>query len=91
MRFTASAQFKPVVMKSGFFEIILQQKYEDGTEKILLRREPKNLDKTNKWTPTSVTVSTKEPIAKDGNLVFVIRAQFTGEILIRKCSLKRKK
>ena len=89
MRFSASAQFKPVKINSGFIEILLMQKFKDGTQKVLLKREPKNLS-PDKWTRTSVTVSGNDPISQDGDLYFVIRGQFTGEILIRKCSLKRK-
>ena len=90
MRFSASAQFKPVKINSGFIEILLMQKFHDGTKKILLKREPKNLSNPNKWTPTSITISTQDPISKDGDLYFIIRGQFTGEILLRKCSMKRK-
>lgn len=91
MRFTASAQFKPLQLKSGFVEIMLIQKFKDGTEKILVKREPKNLSETDRWTPTSITISSNSPIAREGELYFIVKGQFKGEILLRKCSMKRKK
>jgi predicted phosphodiesterase len=90
MRFSASAQFKPVSIEGGFIEIMLIQKYENGTEKVLLKREPKNLALAKKWTHTSITISSKDAISKDGQIYYVVKGQFSGEILLRKCSMNRK-
>jgi len=91
MRFTGLAYFNPINRKNGFVEILLKQKFSDGTEKILLNKEPINFSEVeNEWIRTPLTIPSKKPIAMDGNLYFVIRCQFAGEILIKKCSLKRK-
>ena len=90
MRFSASAQFKAEAIKSGLVEIRLKQIFSDGTEKILLSREPKNLAKSAKWIPSSVTIPKKDPLLRNGKIIFEIRCSIKGMLMIRKCSLKRK-
>ena len=90
MRFKATAQFKAVDLKSGLVEIVLKQKFSDGTEKILLSREPKNIAKSTKWVSTSVTIPTKEPLQRDGKILMEVNCRIKGKIMVRKCSLKRK-
>ena len=89
-RFVATAQFKPDNIERGHVEIRLKEKFADGTEKILLSREPKNLIGVTKWLPTSITIPTKEPIARDGTIFMEIFCNIKGAVKIRKCSLKRK-
>jgi predicted phosphodiesterase len=90
MRFTASASFKAIDLQSGLVEIALKQRFPDGTEKILLAREPKNLAKSAKWIPTSVTILTKEPLLRDGKIILELKCAIKGSLMIRKCSMKRK-
>jgi len=90
MRFTASASFKALDLQKGLVEIAMKQLFPDGTEKTLLSREPKNLVKSAKWIPTSVTILTKEPLQRDGKIILEIRSSIKGSLMIRKCSLKRK-
>ncbi len=90
-RFTASAQFKNVSMWDGFVEIALEAEFPDGTKKILLKREPKNLSRAKKWTQTSITIPPKNPIQSKCELRFVITGTFCGEFLVRKCEVRRKK
>ena len=91
MRFVATAQFKADNIESGRVEIRLKQKFSDGTEKILLSREPKNLAEATKWVPTSITIPTKDPIARKCKIIMEIFCNIKGGVKIRKCSLKRKK
>lgn len=90
-RFTASVQLKKQNIKTdGYIEFLLKQELSDGTEKLLGRREPKIIESDGRWLYTSITLGKNETLRQDGVIKFIIRGQFKGEILVRKCSLKRK-
>lgn len=91
MRFSASAQIKKIRLNSGFIELRLMERVRDGSLKTLLRREPKNLANSEKWIKTSITNKTKEPLLDDGKLFWCLYCEFTGEAMVRKAHLGRKK
>ncbi len=89
MRFAASAQFKKVKLSSGYVELIIEQELPDGTTKQLDHNIPDELKKSDRWTrKTSITLGKKDTLKEDGKICFIVKGQFTGEILIRNCSLK---
>jgi hypothetical protein len=90
MRFSGSAQIKKVRLDSGFIELRLMERMDDGSLKTILRREPKNIAKLARWIKTSVTNKTKEPLLDDGKLIWCLHCEFTGEILVRKARFARK-
>lgn len=90
MRFTAQAQFKRVDLQGGFIEIQLEHELSDGTRRVIGRTAPKNFAGKMAWTPVSFTLAKDQPLEANGRLRFRIHGEFKGEILIRKCSLKRR-
>lgn len=91
MRFTASASFKKICLDDGYIGLYLEYKNPSGAKKILkqnIHEGAKNLNTWTKNTP-SVTLGKREKLNEDGELSFVIRGQFKGEVLIKNCSLKR--
>ena len=90
MRFSASASFIAPEWGSGIVVIRMKEVFPDGTEKILISKEPKNIASSKKWIYTTITIPSESPVMRDGELVFEIRGQFTGTVHIRKCTLKRK-
>ncbi len=93
MRFRIFAQFKSVRMESGFAGIFLEQELSPGARTIVAQKIPDNLKNSSKWTGknNSDTMSKDDAIKEPGKVFFVIRAEFKGEILVRKCSLTLKK
>jgi diadenosine tetraphosphatase ApaH/serine/threonine PP2A family protein phosphatase len=90
MRFAASAQLKKEELGSGYIELIIEEELPDGTIKQLKHNIPDEISKSDKWTrKTSVTLGKSEAIRENSKVRFIVRGQFTGEMLIRKCSFKR--
>jgi predicted phosphodiesterase len=89
-RYSASAQFKNLSIKEGTVEIAFETTFKDGTKKTILAREPKNLLNSSRWIPTSITISTKDPLSRDCQLRFVISGNILGTVLVRKCEMKKK-
>ncbi|MFA6568409.1 MAG: metallophosphoesterase family protein [Victivallales bacterium] len=90
MRFSASAQFKKKKLSSGYVELVIEEELPDGTIKQLEHNIPDEINKSDKWTrKTSVTLGKNDAIKENSKVRFVVRGQFTGEILVRKCSFKR--
>lgn len=91
MRFSASAQFKKISLKSGHISLSLMLEKSDGTTQMLAQNVVDELKESDSWTrKTSITLSKDEPIRDDGFLYFAIKGNFIGEVLIRKCSLIEK-
>ena len=88
MRFAASAQFKKEKLSSGFVELIIEEELPDGTKKQLAHNIPDEINKSDKWTRKK-SVTLDKPINENNKIRFVVKGQFTGEILVRKCSFKR--
>ena len=88
MRFTASAQFKKENLSSGYVELIIEEELPDGTKKQLAHNIPDEINKSDKWTRKK-SVTLDKPINENNKIRFVVKGQFTGEILVRKCSFKR--
>ncbi len=86
-RFTASAQFKSIAFESGWAGIFIEEEMASGVKKILADKSPE-LKEIDRWIPTSITLA--KGIKESTKLRFIIRAQFKGSILVRKCSLKKK-
>lgn len=90
MKFAASAQFKKEKLSSGYVELIMEQELPDGTRKQLKHNIPDEIAKSDKWTAkTSVTLGKGDAINENGKVRLIVKGQFTGEILVRKCSLRR--
>ncbi|MFZ2658310.1 MAG: metallophosphoesterase family protein [Victivallales bacterium] len=90
MLFSGNAQFKREKIESGYIELVLEQELPDGTRKILGRNIAEEVNKSNSWNKgTAVTMKKNEALTESGKVRLMIRGQFTGEILARKCGLKR--
>jgi predicted phosphodiesterase len=90
MRFAASAYFKKEKLSSGYIELVIEEELPDGTIKQLDHSIPDEITKSDKWTrKKSVTLAKNDAIKENSKVRFIVRGQFTGEILVRKCSFKR--
>jgi diadenosine tetraphosphatase ApaH/serine/threonine PP2A family protein phosphatase len=90
MRLAASAYFKKEKLSSGYVELVIEEELPDGTIKQLDHAIPDEINKSDKWTrKKSVTLAKADAIKENSKVRFVVRGQFTGEILVRKCSFKR--
>jgi len=90
MRFSVAASIKKLNFNTGLIEIILKQRCPDGTEKIIMSKEPRVTSKKGSWVFTSMTMPKEAPLMRDGTLIFIIRGVFKGKVLVSKCSLKSK-
>ncbi len=92
MRFSASAQFKRVTLRAGHVSLCLLLEKGDGTVQILEQNTPDEIKDSDAWTRrTSVTIGKDDALRDEGLLYYAIKGNFSGEILVRKCSLTRKK
>ena len=90
MRFAISAQFKKEKLSSGYVELVIEEELPDGTVKQLKHNIPDEISKSDKWTrKTSITLGKGDAIKENSKIRFVVHGQFSGEILVRKCSFKR--
>lgn len=89
-RYTIQAQFKRVTWEGGFVEIQLEHELPGGVRRIVGRTAPKNFAEKTAWTPVSWTMSKDQPLEASGKIHYRLHGEFKGEILIRKCSLKRR-
>lgn len=88
-RFTASAQFKTLALESGWVAVSLVQTLPDGSEKLLAQKELKRTA-PHRWEAVKFTLDKRTgALAAPGRLRFEIRAQFRGELLVRRCNLER--
>jgi len=90
MRFNAVCGLKKIRYDSGFVALLLQQELDDGSWKILMRKEPKNFAEVKKWMLVSLTQPKKDSLTETRNIRVVIRIRLEGEVLVRRCQLKRK-
>ena len=89
-RYSASVQFKNLSLREGTVEIGLEAAFDDGTTKTILSREPRKLLESNRWIPTSITISSKDPLPRDCEIRLVISGNILGAVLVRKCEMKKK-
>ncbi len=90
-RFTASFQFKALSAAPGaWIGVFLEEETENGTRIPIGHNVKNSIAQGNSWTPVSFTMPKEKSLASSGKLRMLIKAQFAGEILVRKCSLERK-
>lgn len=86
-RFSVAAQFRTEGLKKGWVELALLQRLPDGTEK-LLENKPVKTDSAGRWIPVRFTLDKKSGrLAQAGQVRLAVRGEFTGELLVRKCTL----
>ncbi len=87
-RFSASAQFRTDGMGGGWFELALLQRLPDGTERLLENKGVK-ADRSGRWATVRFTLGKTARLAQAGQLRLVLRGEFTGRVLARRCALVR--
>jgi len=92
MRFSASAQFKKISLEAGHIALCLLLEKPDGTTEVLAQNIPDEILSSDSWTRrTSITIGKDDAIRSEGMLYYAIKGNFSGEVLVRKCSLVEKK
>ena len=86
-RFSVAAQFRTNGLTAGWVEMALLEKFSDGTEKLLENKAVKT-DLSGRWFPVRFTLDKQRgKLAQAGQVRLVVRGEFTGELLVRKCTL----
>lgn len=89
LRFTASAEIKVTELRGGWVALALVEQLPDGSEKLLQQKETKHPD-LGHWEKVKFTLDKRTgALTAAGSVRLAIRGQFTGEVLIRRCSLQR--
>ena len=88
-RIAATAYLKSENFESGFIELLIEVQFADGTKRLLCHNIVDGIKNYGNWKKTSITVPKSEMPKEDGKLIFTIRGQFKGEILLRKCSIRK--
>ena len=87
MRFTVAADFYVPRPLSGHLELELRQRLEDGTEIVLLQHPVLPLP-TGQWSRRARTMPRgRHGLRRSGTVHWVLKGRFTGELLVRECSL----
>ncbi len=87
MRFQLLAACKAQTPIEGYLELILMQTCADGTERMVLHYALENIPR-ERWKAIRKS-SDPDGLPEAGQVRWVFRGQFTGELLIRGCDLKR--
>jgi len=89
IRLGVKASMLNVAWNSGVAEIALVLRSPDGVERTLCSVQPPGLPEKSTWCPASETM--ESDLAEEGDLHYVIRGTFVGEILVRDCRLVGRK
>lgn len=90
MRFAVQGRFRTRVWEGegGYVEMALVLRDENGTEQVLVTKEPPGIDEVGEWGRlSSRTMPKREALDRPGTLFYVLRGQFVGTVAIADCQL----